>query len=234
MPGNPTSCFHPKGEPRSVAKSTRLRVALLNDFDVVVNGLAAMLAPFSDEITVVDLSLSLPTRRTPLDIALFDTFGRAGLDEPRLARVVGQENVHHTVVYTFDFHRDLVDTALHLGVHGYLWKGLAGAELVLCLKRIGDGETVVSEARSPNDPLRVPEVDWPGRDWGLTARESEALVLLGQGLRNREIASAMYVGVDTVKTHLRNAYRKLGVTHRAAAIARMHDEARFSRNERLV
>ena len=77
------------------------------------------------------------------------------------------------------------------------------------LERVAGGVVVVSAPCPQTHPLRTPEADWPGPDRGLTPRESEALVLLAQGLTNRAIAKAMYVSVDTVKTHLRNVYRKL-------------------------
>ena len=51
----------------------------------------------------------------------------------------------------------------------------------------------------------------------LTERESEVIVLLAQGLRNREIAHTLGLSDDTVKTHLKRAYRKLGVANRAQA-----------------
>ena len=63
-------------------------------------------------------------------------------------------------------------------------------------------------------------------------RESEAIALLVLGLRNREIADSMYVSVDTVKTHLRNAYRKLEVRNRAEAVATALNDADFSRRSR--
>jgi DNA-binding CsgD family transcriptional regulator len=84
---------------------------------------------------------------------------------------------------------------------------------------VADGVVVVSEPRPQTHPLRTPEADWPGRDRGLTPRESEALILLAQGLTNRAIAKAMYVSIDTVKTHLRNVYRKLNLRNRAEAVA---------------
>jgi DNA-binding CsgD family transcriptional regulator len=51
----------------------------------------------------------------------------------------------------------------------------------------------------------------------LSERESECLVLLAAGLRNAEIAKSLYVSEDTVKTHLKRGYRKLGVGNRAQA-----------------
>ncbi|HEY1280208.1 MAG TPA: response regulator transcription factor, partial [Acidimicrobiales bacterium] len=196
----------------------RLRVALLNDYDVVVAGLAALLQPYKRQVSVVDISTGRPTRRAPIDVVLYDSYGRPGLDLNRISRTVEQDNIGHVAVFTFDFHQDLIADTLARGATGYLWKGLRSDELVDALQRIGDGEVVVSDARPQTHPLGASEVRWPLRDRGLTARESEALALLVSGLRNREIADAMFVSTDTVKTHLANVYRKLGVRNRAEAV----------------
>jgi DNA-binding NarL/FixJ family response regulator len=60
---------------------------------------------------------------------------------------------------------------------------------------------------------------WPGAHLGLTQRESEVLSLLVAGLSNRAIAAKLVVSEETVKTHSRGIYRKLGVSDRAAAVA---------------
>ena len=60
---------------------------------------------------------------------------------------------------------------------------------------------------------------WPGAGRGLTARQAEVVALLLQGLSNLEIADALYVDVNTVKTHLRHAYKALGVRSRSQALA---------------
>jgi DNA-binding NarL/FixJ family response regulator len=211
--------------------ANRISVALLNDYDVVVAGLTAMLQPYAD-VKVVDVSVTLPTRRTPIDVVLYDTFGRPHLDLDRLRATAEQRNVHHVAVYTFDFRPTLVQAALEQGARGYLWKGLSSQSLLDALQRVAAGEVVVSEQRSTNDPLRMTESDWPGKAEGLTAKESEAVILLSQGLRNREIGQAMHASPDTVKTHLRHAYRKLGVRNRAHAAALVMSDLRFSQRER--
>lgn len=60
--------------------------------------------------------------------------------------------------------------------------------------------------------------DWPGRDRGLTAREAEVIGLITQGLRNEQIAACMFVSVNTVKTYIRSAYRKMRVDNRTRAV----------------
>jgi len=140
--------------------------------------------------------------------------------------------VGNVAVFTFDFHQHLVNEALDAGARGYLWKGLSSTQLVEALERVAAGDVIVSEPRPHTHPLDSPELSWPLRHLGLTVRESEAIALLVLGLRNREIADSMYVSVDTVKTHLRNAYRKLQVRNRAEAVATALNDADFSRRSR--
>ncbi len=56
-----------------------------------------------------------------------------------------------------------------------------------------------------------------GRSIGLTERESEILSLLSTGMTNRELGTSLYVSENTIKTHLRSLYAKLGVRNRAQA-----------------
>lgn len=211
---------------------TRIKVAILNDYDVVIAGLAAMLRPYRSQVAVMDVSTGRPTRRYPVDVVLYDSYGRPGLDLKRLTETAEQPNVGKVAVFTFDFHPRLVADALAAGVTGYLWKGLSSAELVEALQHIAAGDVIVSDPRPHTHPLDSPELSWPLRHRGLTVRESEAMALLVLGLRNREIAESMFVSVDTVKTHLRNAYRKLQVRNRAEAVASALDDADFARRSR--
>ena len=58
----------------------------------------------------------------------------------------------------------------------------------------------------------------PGSDAGLSAREAEVLALITQGYSNREIAERSYLSINSVKTYIRAAYRKIGVTRRSQAV----------------
>ena len=55
---------------------------------------------------------------------------------------------------------------------------------------------------------------WPGKHAGLSERESEIVALVSLGRRNAEIAEALFISVETVKTHLTHAFRKLGLSNR--------------------
>jgi DNA-binding NarL/FixJ family response regulator len=85
--------------------------------------------------------------------------------------------------------------------------------LVEALERIHRGEPVATDGHD-----RFPGVPT------LSEREREVLALLGNGLPNRAIADELYLSVDTVKTHVRKVFTKLGVVNRtqAALIANEH------------
>ena len=113
------------------------------------------------------------------------------------------------VVYTWNFHPDLVASATEQGVHGYLSKALPARDLVAALEAVHAGEFVVSEV--PGRVRTAPGLDWPGRDEGLTDRESEILALITQGSSNADVASQTYLSPNTVKSYIRSVYRKIGV-----------------------
>ena len=60
---------------------------------------------------------------------------------------------------------------------------------------------------------------WPAKEAGLSPREAEVVSLIVQGLSNEQIAEQCYLSLNTVKTYVRSAYRKMDVTTRAQAVA---------------
>lgn len=59
---------------------------------------------------------------------------------------------------------------------------------------------------------------WPGQEFGLSARESEVIVMIIDGLGNEAIGLAIYLSINSVKTHIRTAYRKMDVASRSQAV----------------
>jgi DNA-binding NarL/FixJ family response regulator len=209
-----------------------IRVALMNDFDIVVRGLADMLRPY-DDIVIGDVCVGDVDLDQPVDIALYDTYGRAGLPWPELREVVLDRQATHVAVFTFAFGAELLREALALGLHGYLWKGLSAEELVDALRRIAAGEIVVAAPagaqRSARDGYR-----WPFDREGLSPRESEVLALLVEGLSNRQIGAALYIGRETVKSHVSEIFRKLGVASRVEAVTLALRDQSFGRHVRAL
>jgi two-component system, NarL family, nitrate/nitrite response regulator NarL len=114
-----------------------------------------------------------------------------------------------------------VSTALHRGAAGFLSKETDSDVLATHVRDIAAGVTVLDarSAAAVAAQLREPA----NTDHALSAREVEVLRLVADGLSNPEIGKALFVAASTVKTHLERAYAKLGVSDRAAAVARAKD-----------
>ncbi|WP_382306053.1 response regulator transcription factor [Herbiconiux sp. UC225_62] len=192
-----------------------IRVALVDDYDVVLAGLAHLFDRYRDRILVceIDANAELDDQ---VDIVLYDSFAQPESDHEELGELVRNPRARRVVVYTWNFHPDLVESAQRQGVHGYLSKTLPARDLVAALERVHTGETVISPP--PSRARSALALDWPGRHEGLTERESEILALITQGKSNADVAALTYLSPNTVKTYIRSTYRKIDVTSRTQAV----------------
>jgi len=191
-----------------------IQVALVDDYDVVVIGVANMLEPYRDRVVVAELDTNKAVE-DDVDIALYDSFAQPESDHDEVKTLIDNPRARRVVVYTWNFHPELLSMAQDLGVHGYLSKALSARELVAALEAVHAGETVVSPSPAK---ARTQNGDWPGRHEGLTDRESEILALITQGKNNAEIAALTYLSPNTVKSYIRGLYRKLDVDSRTQAV----------------
>ncbi len=194
-----------------------VRVAVANDFDLVVAGVAALLARFSPGLEVTELVVGADELEQPVDVVLFDTYGRVEMGLDRVHELRQMANVDKVAVYTLSWDSELVGAALGSGADAVLSKTLPASQLAADLTLVADGQSVVDPG--PGRHAREADRQWPGRDCQLTERESEVLALVASGLSNAETSQVLHLGVNTVKTHLRNAYRKAAVKNRAQAAA---------------
>lgn len=198
-----------------VFRKPPIRVALVNDYEVVVTGLMHMFTNYADRIEVVKLIANREVRER-VDIAMYDSFGQTTPEPESIDRVLRNPLVRRTVVYTWNFQPALIDRATLAGASGYLSKTLAARELVDALELVHAGKVVVSPAPKSANPTGG---NWPGREEGLSYREGEVIALITQGLSNAEIASSMYLSPNSVKSYIRSAYRKIGVARRSQAVS---------------
>ncbi len=192
-----------------------IRLAIVNDYGVVLAGLNAMLKPYASEVHVLELDANMPVSQ-PVDIVLYDTFART---EPNLAEIkVLADNPYaeRVVVFSWSFDADLVEIAFSLGAVGYISKTSTADELVEALTRIQSGEQVISP--DPARRLDNTSLKWPGEDAGLSAREAEVVALITQGKSNADVAALLHLSVNTIKGTIRTAYRKIGATNRVEAV----------------
>ncbi|HEY4464920.1 MAG TPA: response regulator transcription factor [Streptosporangiaceae bacterium] len=205
-----------------------VRVVLVDDHEMVLQGLKAMLARFLGRVRVVGEAPDAEAAEKVVaaldpDIVLCDVRlrGSSGLDLCR--RLVEKEPGRRVVLLSVYDDEQYLYQALRSGAAGYLLKRVGGDELVRQLEQVHAGETVVDSAlagRAAASAARLQSGEfWPGAHLGLSHRESEVLALMVAGLSNRAIAAKLIVGDETVKSHARAIYRKLDVGDRAGAVA---------------
>lgn len=213
-------------QPQVSGRQARVRLALVNDYELILEGLQALLAPFANRLEVVEIDIRAQPSEA-VDIALFDPYGHAnlGLDEVRV--LAANPNVGAVAVYTWQVLTGQADQLLEAGADAVLAKSLSGEMLVEQLERVARGETVVSQDFRLNTVMT-----WPGADLRLTERESEVVTFLASGMSNRDIAGAMRLSENTVKTHLKSIFQKIGVSSRAQAVARIVTDPAFHRATR--
>ena len=205
-----------------------LRVVVVDDHQMVLDGLRAMLAAYSNQVEIVgeatepELAIKIITGQEP-DITLLDVRlrGSSGLD--LCAEIRKRQPACKVVFLTVYDDEQYLYQALRLGAAGFLLKRVRGAELVDHLLRIHQGEVLIDPSLAAKVAMSVAHLRggefWPGARLGLTQRESEVLALMVAGLSNRAIAGRLSVSEETVKTHARGIYRKLDVPDRSGAVA---------------
>lgn len=205
-----------------------VRVVLVDDHEIVIEGLKAMLASFHTRVRVVGAAVGVENALSVIanlmpDVVLCDVRmqGASGLD---LCRSIRERDPERKVILlsVYDDEQYLFQ-ALRVGAAGYLLKGITSDELVRQLEYVRDGSTAIDAglaARAVDTAARLQSNEfWPGARQGLTQRESEILSYVVTGLSNRGIANKLVIGDETVKSHLRSIYRKLGVSDRTSAAA---------------
>ncbi len=206
-----------------------LRLVLVDDHEMVLEGLKALLGRYAGRVRVVAQSATAEDAERLVaaldpDVVVSDVRLRGSLSGLDLCRRLVERDAARKVVLlsAYDDEQYLFQ-ALRAGAAGYLLKWVDGQDLVRQLERAAAGETVVDPTmagRAVSSAARLQAGEfWPGARLGLTQRESEVLALLVAGLSNRAIAGKLVLGEETVKSHVRSIYRKLEVGDRAAAVA---------------
>lgn len=194
---------------------TPIRVLLLEDHEVVRDGLAAILSQEPDlqvvaQARTMEEALPLLRDRRP-DVALVDLRlpGAGGASFIAAARAE-LATCRCVVLTTYDSDQDIL-TAFRAGADAYLLKDSFRAEVVEAIRTVFAGRRHVSAQLSAR--LRVLE-----SERSLSPRELEVLQLVAQGESNKLIGVRLGLSEATVKTHLVRIYEKLGVSDRTSAV----------------
>jgi DNA-binding NarL/FixJ family response regulator len=194
-----------------------IRVALVNDYMIVLEGLRALLGSSHPEIVVSEMDVRKKPKQR-VDVTLFDTYGKFEPLGERVHSLHADPSNGAIVVFSFSDSPQAVRRAIRAGAQGFISKAAPREQIFEGITAAARGDRVVLTQRSQH--ARIDEaLRWPGREVGLTERESELLSLLSTGMTNRELGNHLYVSENTIKTQLRSMYAKLGVRNRAHAVS---------------
>ena len=213
---------------------TAIRLLLVDDDPLVRAGLSLMLGG-AEDIEIVgeaadgDEVEALVDRTSP-DVVLMDIRMPAVDGLTATARLRGRAEAPQVVVLT-TFHADeQVLRALRAGAAGFVLKDTPPAEILDAVRRVAAGDPVLSPtvtrrlmdhaAGTTADPRRTRARE---RVAALNDREREVAVAVGRGLANAEIATALFMSVATVKTHVSRILAKLDLNNRVQIALLVYD-----------
>ena len=202
--------------------ASRISVYLLDDHEVVREGLKTMLEA-SGDIEVIGESASAveATRRIPAlrpDVAVLDARlpDGSGIEVCRAMRSV-DPNLHGLILTSYDDDEALF-AAIMAGAAGYVLKDVRGRDLLEAIKRVAAGQSLIDPAllarvldRVRNGPQVAPELA------DLTDQEMKLLGHIAEGLTNRQISERMFLAEKTVKNYVSTLLHKLGLQRRTQA-----------------
>lgn len=192
-----------------------IRILCVDDHPIVREGIALIVQLESDMQVVAQASTGEEAveafRSARPDVTLMDLNmpGAGGVEAIR--RIRSMQDEARIIVLTVQQGDEDIRGAFAAGATTYLLKETLSRELVTTIRAVHCGQKPVS-ARVRD---RLAAASAQPR---LTRREIEVLALVADGLRNKEVAATLGVTEDTIETHLKNAFGKLGVSDRTAAV----------------
>lgn len=194
--------------------ATKIKVFLVDDHPAVREGVRSYLT--QQGVSVVgeasdDAEASRKVKKAAPDVIILD-INLPGVDGGELARYLRQ-TVPGAKLIAFSIHasQEYVVRMARCGVHGYVMKDMPTAKLVEAIERVHKGGLYFPPGMT--DAILAPSAKLAHgeRSTVLTAREREVLVLLAEGLANKEVARKLGISVRTAETHREHLSRKLNI-----------------------
>lgn len=206
-----------------------IRVLIADDQALIRSAVVALLR-HEDDVEVVgeasdgSQAVAIARRERP-DVVLMDLRmpGTDGIAATRRIRADdGLDSVRVLVLTTFEDEENVL-SALRAGAAGFLGKGADPVDIVRAVRTVHAGDELLSPTATRTlirRSLEAPQASGPARALppDLTERETEILALVGRGLSNDEIATALFISPATAKTHINRAMTKLGAHDRAQLV----------------
>lgn len=202
-----------------------VNVMLVDDHEVVLEGLIRILEK-QGGIKIVSVARSAEEAlekigRFPPDVIIVDIQlpGMNGIE--LIKRVKSQYPEIEAITLTVFDDEQFAKQAIKAGAIGYVIKDAAKEELVKAVRAAAKGESLISTSVARKLIEEISELSGKKRDEGyegLSQRELDVIKLMARGYNNRQIADILFISEHTVKVHIRNIFRKIGVNDRTNAV----------------
>lgn len=207
-------------EKQVVVNSEPIRVIIVDDHEIVRNGLAVFLETCEDLQLVGEASNGADAIRKcdelHPDVVVMDLI-MPEVDGIEATRTIRHKHPQTQVVALTSFENDeLVPAVLKAGAISYLLKNVSIDELAEGIRKAHVGQTTLSPEATQ---ALIESVSRPAPQYDLSEREREVLALIVRGYNNREIGEQLYISRSTVKNHVSNIFSKLSVDNRSEAVA---------------
>jgi DNA-binding NarL/FixJ family response regulator len=201
-----------------------IKVLIVDDHNLVREGLKAVFDQGSDVEVVGEAgsgeeALEMVDTAKP-DVVLMDISmpGMNGIQATKLIREKYPDA--KVVMLTMLDQEGYVYEAVKAGATGYMLKNTSSDDLVNAIHTVYEGKALLHpDATAQLLKEFVSLADNKAKDYGLSGREMEVLQLLSQGNTNKEIAKALWISEQTVKTHVAHIFDKLGTSDRTETVA---------------
>lgn len=204
-----------------------INVMLVDDHEVVLEGLIRILEK-QGGIKIVTVARSAEEAlekvvRFPVDVIIVD-IQLPGMNGIELIRRLKSDypEIEAITLTVFD-DEQFAKQAIKAGAIGYVIKDAARDELVKAVRAAAKGESLISTsvARKLIEEITEPTGRRKKKEEGfeeLSQREVDVIKLMSRGYNNRQIADILFISEHTVKVHIRNIFRKIGVVDRTNAV----------------
>ncbi len=204
----------------------KIRVLIADDHSLMRKGLKQILE-LEKDIEVVGQAadgrqaIEMATSLKP-DVVLMD-INMPILSGIQAIRMLKDNNTSaRIIVLTIHEDKEYLLETIRMGAAGYILKDAEAEHLIEAIRMVCKGKTYIQPNLTTDlikefDGLSGSAVIRQANENGLTQREKEVLMLISEGLNNREIADTLYISEKTVKNHVSNIFRKLDVCDRTQA-----------------
>ncbi len=199
-----------------------IKIMITDDHKMIREGIKQLLE-LNEDISVVGMASDgneclTMLKESDVDVLLLDINmpNKNGLET--LKEIKESKLNVKVIILTVHNEADYLMSAVEIGANGYVLKDSGSAELVHAIKTVMEGESYIQPDMIPmlNSKMVVRNKD-KEKIKELTKREMEVLILVSEGMFNKEIADKLHISERTVKNHISSIFRKIDVADRTQA-----------------